>query len=101
MPGDCPEEGVALECIQLCLLPRPRRGRARNVAEKRDLAEMLAGSQHVRFPAVDLDLDLAGIDDVEAVAVIALAEDRLARRDLSPRHARGEGLERGGGQRRG
>src|SRR6476620_7854885 len=99
MPGDRSEEGVALERIELGLLPRPRGGRARDVSQKRDLAEMLARSEHVRLPAVDLDLDLAGIDDVEAVAVIALAANRLARWNLSPRHAQGESFERGGGQR--
>jgi hypothetical protein len=42
---------------------------------------VVAGLQHVHDAAVDLDLDLARVDDVEVVAVVALAEDRLAGRD--------------------
>src|SRR5438132_4253021 len=100
MAGDGAEEGVALERVQLRLLARPRGRGAGDVAQERNFAEVVAGPEYVRLPAVDLDLDLSGIDDVEAVAVVPLSKDGLAGGDPHPRQARSERLERWRRQRR-
>src|SRR5207302_754664 len=63
------------------------------------LVPPVAGAALLRA-LLEPDADRAGLDDVEAVAHLARANDRLARRDVERYELRGEPLLRGERQRR-
>src|SRR3979490_2429881 len=70
---------------------RPHRRGARDVHRERDLAEVVAGPQDA--PRAERRLayrEHPAQHHVEALAAVALADDRLARRDLLAAHAGGE-----------
>src|SRR4029077_10914451 len=73
------EEGVPLErqepAVGLCF----DRRRSRHVAEQGDLAERVARAELTARRAVHGHAQSAGFHDVEAVAMIALSDDRGAR----------------------
>ena len=80
-----------------------RRGRRRpgHVAQQRDLAEAVpaVGLALVEHAAVLRDPERARLEDVVAVARVALADQRLAGLEGDPAGARGDGLELGGRER--
>ena len=71
------DEVVAVERKELDIALRPHRGRARNVSQERNLAEIAARTRFADDMSVDDDLHLAVGDDVEAVADVALSEELL------------------------
>ena len=68
---------------------------ARDVADERQLAERLAGTEPGDDDTSLIDRDRSGLDDVEPVADVTLADDRRARRDRSRNQRRSGGFERG------
>src|SRR5581483_8454739 len=78
---------------------RSHRGGPRDVHRERNLAEVVAGTQHTARPERFLgDREHPGEDDEEPVGVVALADDRGPRRELLPPHPRGQQRERLAGQ---
>src|SRR4029453_6697134 len=73
-------------------------GGAGDVAEQGDLAEVVARAHGGDRAAVLADVDLAGGQDVEAVAVLALADDGGAGRGPDRGHGGGHPLGHLGGQ---
>src|SRR5919198_6236884 len=91
MACDGREKALALQREELHLRAARGDGRgAGNVAQERDLAEVVAGPQRPLRRLVDRDLDLSRGDDVEAVAVLSLPDDRLAGADANRLEPRGE-----------
>ena len=75
MAGHREEEGLAIERVEQGVLPgRDGRG-ARNVIDQGDLAEALAATTRCDHLPVTNDRDLAVGDHVEAVTLVALAND--------------------------
>src|SRR5436309_15969617 len=70
------DELVAGERVHHGVLRYLRGRRPRDAAEERDLAEVIARTHHAAAVAVDRDGDLPGVDHVEPVAELALADDR-------------------------
>src|SRR6266576_1970917 len=71
------EEIVALDRQQLQVAESDHRRRAWNVAQERNLAEVVAGMQRLDALPVDLDPRLAVNEHVETVARVALADHLL------------------------
>src|SRR3954470_10077730 len=69
-----------------------------DVAQEGDLAEEVAGFQAPRRFMVDGDVELSGVDDVEAVADIAGADDRLAAVAVNRHQVHRQPLDRRGRQ---
>src|SRR5262245_25768237 len=78
MAGDRAQELVPLEGIEADLALRRDRRSPGHVAKERDLPEVVAGTHRPYLFPVGRDLNLTRVDDVEAVAVVALADDRRA-----------------------
>src|SRR5882757_9077276 len=98
--GDGAEEPVALEDEEAGGLGRLDGGSAGDVAEEGDLAEGFAGALVAAEEAVFEDLDLAALDQVEAVADLALDDQLLAGRRLDWDEVVAEALDRGDRQGR-
>ena len=90
-PVTAARNDVPLERQQPDVGDRPDRRRPGHVAEQRDLAERRARPLAPDRPSVDLDLDLALVDDVEPVAALALPGSSRRR----PRRRPGRGSRRG------
>ena len=73
------DELVAVERVQIDVPDSRDRRCSRHVAEERDLAEVVAGTELPHRRSVHRDLELAGVDDEEAVAGLSLAYDGIAR----------------------
>ncbi len=78
------DELVALERVQVDVLDSRDRRCSRHVAEERDLAEVVAGTELPHRRSIHRDLELTGIDDEEAVAGLSLAYDGIARPHANP-----------------
>src|SRR4051794_34492015 len=100
MAGDGREEVVAVEREEVGVARRADRRGARHVPQERNLAEVRALALAPRWASVDEDLDLAPVDDVEAVTVVAAADQLVAGGGVHGRQVRRELLEhrRGGGR---
>ena len=99
MTGDGREKVAALERIEARVRDRSNRGRSRNVSEQRDLPEVIAGERgDLRVPRQDLEL--AVLDDVEAIPRIVRADDDVTRGDGHRNERRCEVLFRREGKRR-
>ena len=91
--GDRGDEDVALERVQLHVGLGRHGRRPRHVLQERDLAEVVAGPE-LRHPASLLgDDDGALLDRVEAVTLVAFADDHVACRGLDGFERPGEPLE--------
>jgi len=101
MAGHGGDEDVALERPELRVDASGHRGGARDVAQKRDLAEIATAAQCHRRPPLRLHRHFAPLDHVEAVAGIAFAEDDGAGGDTDVPQMSGELLQRDRRQRRG
>jgi len=66
----------------VCARGCANRGRSRLVAQQGDLAEALAASERPDDASVADHLGATGLDDVEALATLALLEHSLPRREL-------------------
>src|SRR5437764_1147595 len=75
VPGHDADEVVPLDRVEAQIVDRSDGCRSRNVAQERDLAEEVAGAEGARLRAVEVHPRGAGLDRVEAVAVLALRED--------------------------
>src|SRR5262249_11025429 len=100
MPGHRLEEVVPFERVQASLGLGLHRRRARHVVEQRDLPERVAGAELAGGGPVHEYAQAARLDDVEAVAVIALSDDRGAGLRLDGLELRSQALEGGRRQRR-
>ena len=89
VPGHGEQELVAVQREQARVHRRPHRRRARNVVQQGDLPERFARPLVAAEGPVFEDLDLAVLDQEEAVADLALDDHVLAR--PAPRPARGRG----------
>src|SRR5204862_4707670 len=76
---DRAEEVVAAEGEQRAVADRRDPGRARDVMQQRDLAEVVARALPAQPAPGLVDVELALGDDVEARADVVLADDLLAR----------------------
>src|SRR2546428_789071 len=74
--GDCGKEVGALEGVQMRVDPRSDGRRSRHVSEQRDLAEVVAAARGL-VEVVDLDVELAVADDVEAISYVSRVHDLL------------------------
>src|SRR4051794_32534922 len=99
MAGHCGDEDVPLEGPELGVGARCHGGGARDIAQKRDLAEVVAATQRHRRSALRFHPHLSSLDHVEAVARIALAEEDTAGGDTDVREIGSELLERNRWQR--
>src|SRR6266567_9427085 len=82
MAGHGADELVPLEREQIHVGKRRHGRRAWDVAEERDLPEVIA---HVHAPGrlvVDSDLDFSRCEDVEAVAMLSLSDDLPSGRNV-------------------
>ena len=84
---------------QLGFLRGDRIGRARPAVEQRDLAEQVAGAEHVDDQTLAalgaaFDADLPAANAVERVADVALDEQHLAGRELPPLTERRDDFDR-------
>src|SRR5204863_7555461 len=68
--GDGGEEVLALERVEPRVDGRRDGGGARDVSQQRDLAEIV-GLVRARVAALDLDVEFALVDAVEAIAALA------------------------------
>ena len=96
-PGHQGQEPVPSQRLQAQLVDRPDARRAGDAAQERDLAEGARPGPGGDGSTVSHDLGRAGDHDVEPVAGVALAEDRLAGRHDDVVELAGDRLE--GGQR--